>query len=344
MIEAALHVLVWNDLRDLPELIRSLRALTYKNVQVRILDNGSSDGSLEYLKEFASDWLAISHTKNVGFAAGHNQLMRLAFRRWANEDLSSKVILAINADMILKPDFVERLLEPFQDPHVGATQPKIYRAFRGEDEHASPNLSRVLDTTGLVLGGGWRMEDRGAGMEDMGVFDEKVDLIGPAGALPCYRASALQDVAENDAFFDEAFFAYREDCDLALRLKKKGWKTVFCPQAHVWHFRGMYGAQKRNLFARWRDRRSQARHSAAYSTRNQLFFLVKHFPFSAWASLPRVLFHEVGRIVYGFCCEPLTRRVLLRSLTIFPQMFTKRKEIFRTSRLSWDELRLYVKD
>jgi len=186
------------------------------------------------------------------------------------------------------------------------------------------------------------MEDRGAGTEDQGSFDMQKDLLGPAGALPCYRASALLDIAEGESFFDDAFFAYREDCDLALRLQRRGWKTVFCPLAHVWHFRGMYGSEKRSLLQRWQDRKKQSRFSAAYSTRNQLFFLVKQFTWRAWRMLPRILFHECGRVMYGCLFEPETRAVLFRALTTFPQMVKKRGQLQKKDRISWSDLSLYV--
>ncbi len=343
-MEVSLNILTWNDKKDLPELLRSVRALTYPHVQVRMLDNGSVDGSLAYLKEHASEWLVVCNTHNVGFAAGHNQLMRLALRRWEGQDLSQKVILAVNADMILDPGFVEELLLPFADPTVGATQPKIFRAFRAQDEQELPMLSHIIDTTGLVLRKNWRMEDRGAGKEDVGAYDGEQDIIGPAGALPCYRASAVVDVLENDAFFDEDFFAYREDCDAAMRLQYRGWKTVFCPNAHVWHFRGMYGAEKRSLLQRWHDRRKQSRFSSAYSTRNQLFFLIKNFSWRAWKDVFHILFHEGGRLLYGFFFEPETRKVVMRALTTFPKMYKKRRIIQKTARVAWNNLRSYVQD
>lgn len=343
-MEVSLHVLVWNDRKDLPELLRSLRALTYPHLQIRILDNGSVDDSLAYLREHASDWVVACNSRNVGFAEGHNQLMRFALRRWEGQDLSQRAILAVNADMILDPAFIEHLLLPFERPEVGATQPKIYRAFRSSDEQGGAVLSHVIDTTGLVMRKNWRMEDRGAGLEDQGFFDAQNDLIGPAGALPCYRASALRDIVEDESFFDEDFFAYREDCDLAFRLQRRGWKTEFCPLAHAWHFRGMYGSEKRSLLQRWQDRKKQSRFSAAYSTRNQLFFLIKNFTWKAWSMFPRVLFHEGGRVVYGLCFEPETRKILLQALTTFPRMLKKRRQLQQKDCVSWNDLSSYVSD
>lgn len=342
MQEVSLHVLVWNDHKDLPELIRSIRALTYPNIHVRMLDNGSSDESLAYLRKHVPEWLVACNTRNLGFAAGHNQLMRIALHRWEGEDLSEKYILAVNADMILDPGFIEPLLEPFTDDHVGATQPKIFRVLRQEHDREGYVKTQMIDTTGLVLGKSLRMEDRGAGKEDTGEFDMNTDIFGAAGALPCYRASALVDAAEGDAYFDEDFFAYREDCDLAFRLRRRGWKVVFCPRAHVWHFRSMYGAEKRSLLQRLRDRKGQSRFSSAYSTRNQLFFLIKNFPLGAWKLLPHVLFHEGGRLIYSLLFERETRKVVFRALTTVPNMYKKRKALQEKDRIFWKDIAPYV--
>lgn len=343
MLEVSLHVLVWNGERDLPDLVDSLQALTYPALKIRMLDNGSIDGSRAYLQDRVPAWLVARNPKNVGFAAGHNQLISYALHRWEGEDLSQKAIVVVNQDMVLAPDCIERMVEALQtDTTLGAVQPKVLRAFRPRDEHGESSFSDVLDTTGLVLSSHWRMEDRGAGAKDEGQFDERTSLIGPGGAFALYRASALVDVSEQGQCFDEAFFAYREDCDLALRLVRSGWKTLFVPLAKAWHYRGMFGAAQRSLLERLRDRRGQQAFRNAWSLRNQLFFLVKHFPFAAWTAFPAVLFHEGGRVAYAMLFEPETRTLLLRSLPIFKNMRKKRQALARHDRISWQELRGYV--
>lgn len=343
MIEVSLHVLLWNGERDLPDLVRSLRSLTYPNLHVRMLDNGSIDGSRAYIQEHAPEWLVACNPKNVGFAAGHNQLISSALHRWRGEDLSLKAVVIVNQDMVLDPACIDELVRALEaDARIGAVQPKVFRAFRAAEEQAEPLFSDAFDTTGLVLTKYWRMEDRGAGQKDDGQFDEKRELVGPGGAFAMYRASALLDIAEEGQCFDEAFFSYREDCDLALRLVRRGYRTVFAPFAKAWHYRGMFGAAQRSLWARLWDRRAQQSFCNAWSMRNQLFFLVKHLPLQAWSAFPGIFFHEGGRVFYSMFFEPETRALLLRSLPILKNMRKKRRALLGRNCISWGELRAYV--
>lgn len=342
MKEVSLHVLLWNGEHDLPDLVRSLREITYPNVHIRMLDNGSIDGSRAYVHEHAPEWLVACNAKNVGFAAGHNQLISYAMHRWQGEDLSQKIVVVVNQDMILEKNFLEPLIATFDDASCGSAQPKILRAFRAQEEHESEVRSEIIDTTGLVLGAGWRMEDRGAGQKDEHQFDTHADLIGPGGACAAYRMSALEDVKEGSGYFDEDFFSYREDCDLAMRLVRRGWKSVFVAASRVWHYRGMFGEEKRSLIQRLFDRRKQQSLRNAWATRNQLFFIVKHLPLRAWMAFPRVVFHEGGRVIYGLIFEPETRKILFRALPTFQKMRKKRKEILKNTRISWSALRAYV--
>jgi len=344
MMEVSLHVLLWNGERDLPDLVRSLRALSYPNLHIRMIDNGSIDGSRAYIQEHAPEWLVGCNVKNIGFAAGHNQLISYTLHRWEGEDLSRKIVVVTNQDMILDTECISHMVEAFEKERVrGAVQPKVLRAIRPATEHEAGVLSEIIDTTGLVMHAQWRMEDRGAGIKDEGQFDERQDIVGPGGAFAAYRASALVDVAENGQYFDEDFFSYREDCDLALRFVRRGYVTVFAPQAKAWHYRGMFGVEKRNLLQRLRDRRQQQSFRNAWSMRNQIFFLIKHLPLQAWVSFPAILFQEGGRMCYAFFFEPETRKLLMRALPILQKMRKKRKEIFKNTLISSDELRTYAK-
>lgn len=326
MMHVSLHVLSWNGERDLPDLVRSLQALSYPRLSVRFLDNGSIDDSRAYLQEHVPTWLVACNTKNVGFSAGHNQLISYALHRWEGEDLTKCIVVLVNQDMILDSQCIQEIVKAFaEDERVVAVQPKIYRALRArrsEDEHA---LSEFLDTTGLVMNAHWRMEDRGAGAKDEGQFDDARDVVGASGACVAYRASAIVDVLEGGQFFDEDFFSYREDCDVSLRLVRAGYKICFAPSALAWHYRSVYGAEKRNLWQRLVDRRGQQSFRNAWTMRNQLFFLVKHWPWRAWPSLPGVLFHEGGRLAYSLLFEPETRKLLFASLPLFVKMYKKRR-------------------
>ncbi len=345
-MDVILHVLSWNGEKYLPDLFDSLDAQTKKDCVVRVVDNGSTDGSVKYLQDHHSHSLILRNAKNLGFAPGHNQLFKFTFERFTGQDLSKKLILLVNQDMILDAQLVEKLSQAFErDEQLAVAQPKIYRLFpSNEDEGVQlPTKSDVLDTTGLLLTKGWHFEDRGAGEIDTGQYDAKTDIIGASGALVMYRASALLDVLVDGEIFDDDFFAYREDCDLALRLTRAGWKSAFVPLAKAWHYRGIFGAQKRTWFERLKDRRGRRPFLAALSTRNQLLMMVKNLTFSdVVLSAPFIVLGEGIRLFYGMLFEPATRKLMLTSAPYFWRAFKKRKIVLAKAKVPPAHVRSYI--
>lgn len=341
------HILVWNDRRYLSDLLASLTAQTHPNLTVRILDNGSTDGSLDYLKERVPHAVVGRNVKNLGFAEGHNQLIRFTLGH-LEQSAEEPFILVMNSDMILKESLVAELVRALaSNPELGAVQPKLYRAFGehvGDETLEETSQSDILDTTGLLVRPGWRMVDRGAGELDKGQYDQALDLFGPTGTMALFRVSALREVMEGDDFYDGDFFAYREDCDLAWRFRRLGWKTHFVPTAVAWHYRGMYGAQKQSWWQRLKNRRSQRPFFAALSTRNQLFVLLKNLTILGFVlALPWIIVHELGRAIYGFVFEKETRKRLLTMWPLVPKMLRKRKSILGAAKVAEGELRSYVR-
>ncbi len=339
------HILVWNDRRYLADLFASLQAQTYPNFTVRVLDNGSNDGTLPYIKEHHPHVIVGRNVRNLGFAPGHNQLIQFTLEHLPSDD--EAFVLVMNADMILKDTVVLELVKALQaNPELGAVQPKLYRAFGehlGDEALEETTQSDILDTTGMKVKRGWRMVDRGAGELDEGQYDQATDLFGPTGTMAMWRVSALRDMMLDGEVFDSDFFSYREDCDLAWRLARSGWKTEFVPTAIAWHYRGMYGAEKQTWWERIKNRRGQRPFTAALSTRNQLFVLIKNLSLlGLLLALPWILFHEGGRVMYGILMEKETRKRLLTNWSLWPKMFKKRALIMEQSKLPESVLRRYV--
>lgn len=345
-MQVSVNILTWNDLRYLPDLFASIEAQTYKDTVIRVLDNGSTDGTLAYIQQNHPQYLVARNVRNQGFAPGHNQLIRFALERWG-EDLQDKAVLILNADMILHERMIEELVSALKaDASLGAVQPKLLRAFANVtlDDGVEQNVkSDILDTTGLVLTKTWRMEDRGAGEMDKGQYDSKIDIIGATGTSALWRATALKELCIDGEPLDSDFFAYREDCDLAIRARRAGWKAAFVPSAKAHHYRGMYGAAKRTLWQRFLDRRKQRPFPAAMSTRNQMFFLIKNLTCGdALRYWPRIVLNELGRVFYGVIFEPETRKLLLKSGGLILKMMKKRRQVFATAKESGKVIRDYV--
>lgn len=323
------HMIVWNSYRYLPELFASLDAQEYKDFTIRVLDNGSTDESYAYLHAHYPHTVVVRNVRNLGFAPGHNQLIRFTLEHLRSEELENTAILIMNPDMILDAGMVKELVAALEsDASIDAVQPKLYRAFA---EHAGDEVleetvkSDILDTTGMRVTKGWRMVDRGAGEIDRGQYDGKRDLFAPTGTCSLYRASALRDVLVNGEFYDGEFNTYREDCDLAWRWRWSGHRSSFVPSAKAWHYRGMAGAERLTLWQRLVNRRGQRPFLAALSTRNQLFVLLKNLTLAdLFRSLPWLMFHEGGRVAYGFFFEPETRKMLMAAPRLVPSMLRKR--------------------
>lgn len=341
------HILVWNDRRYLPELFASLEAQTYKDIVVRVLDNGSTDDSYAFVKERMAHAIVARNVRNLGFAGGHNQLLRFTFEHMNEAEGENAAVLVMNADMIADPELVARLVAALEaDPGVDGVQPKVYRAFGehvGDESLEETVQSDILDTTGLRVGRGWRMSDRGAGEIDKGQYDASRDIFAVTGACALIRASAIRDVLVQGELYDGEFFAYREDCDFAWRFRAAGHKSAFVPTAKVWHYRGMYGKERASLLHRLLNRTKQRPFFSALATRNQLFVLVKNLTFvDAVLSAPWILFHEIGRSLFGLLFEPETRKLLLKAPSLLPSMLRKRKAAKALRREPSSVLRRYL--
>jgi GT2 family glycosyltransferase len=106
---------------------------------------------------------------------------------------------------------------------------------------------RTLDSTGIVMTRNQRHLDRGAGEPDQGQYETPGEVFGPTGAAALYRYDCLGDVAVDGQFFDEDFFAYREDADLAWRCRLLGWRSLYVPSAVARHRRRVTPERRRAL-------------------------------------------------------------------------------------------------
>ncbi len=342
------HCLIWNDEDYLPKLYESLERQTMKDFAFRALDNGTTDGGAKWIQKHYPNTLVARNAKNKGFAPGHNQLLQFTMDHLDKEEADPYVLL-VNSDMILDERVIEVLSRYLDDhPEVAGVQPKLLRAFNRVDEGGGkdePVLSDVIDTTGLRMKRNWRMVDRGAGELDRGQFDneEGRDLIAPTGTMAMYRLSVVKDLLIHGEWFDGGFFAYREDCDFALRFKKAGYIAHFVPEAKAWHFRGMFGEERMGMVKRFLNRRGQSPFTAGLSTRNQILLLLKHLGVLdilryGWWIVPA----EMLRVGYGILFEPMTRRLLIGSFGLMKRAVADRREIREKTVIGRSELYAYV--
>ncbi len=228
-IDVSAAILNWNGGDLVVRCLRSLLRQTHLPGQRLVVDNGSSDGSLERLRAEDPDLEVIANPRNLGFARAANQAVAAAGGRW---------LLLLNLDVELEPDYVERLLAAGErEPGVGSVTGKLLRPGDGQGPP-------IVDSTGhLLFSNGWAA-NRGEAHPDQPAWDRPGEVFGVTAAAPLYRVDALRDASHGCARpFDERFFAYIEDVDLDWRLRWLGWRARYEP-AVAWHHRSATGARR----------------------------------------------------------------------------------------------------
>nr|WP_281412919.1 glycosyltransferase family 2 protein [Geobacter grbiciae] len=206
-------VLTWNGKRYLPGCLGALAVQTFRDFEVILVDNGSEDGSGQYVRE-AFPWVRLVELpENLGFAEGNNRGLATA---------QGKLIVTLNNDTLAEPDFLAELVgaaERYPDAGmIAALLVNFYDPARIDAAGIAPGF----DGLGYCLGHG----------EPVGApWDTSREVFGPSAGAALYRREMIDEIG----FFDAAFFAYAEDFDLAWRGRRAGWPCMTAPQAVVRH-------------------------------------------------------------------------------------------------------------
>ncbi len=240
------HVLVslvtHNEAHDAERLVPSLFAQTFRDVAVSVVDNASEDGTRATLAAFEKvapvPLEVFPSRENLGYTGGHNRSIAKAVERgipW---------VLVLNTDVVLAPDFLETLLADAERPSRERAATFTGKILRADGPSLAP--TRVIDSVGIRMTPNGRHFDVGAGDPDDGRFDRPAEIFGASGCVALLRTEALGDARISTGFFDDDFFVYREDVDLAWRLRGRGWSARCVPSARAWH-------RRRNLPERRRE-------------------------------------------------------------------------------------------
>ena len=228
-------IVTWNSAPYLAECFASLAQQDYPQIEVIVVDNASSDETRALLREVESRWRVIYNDSNVGFAAGQNQAIRAASGEW---------VLCLNPDVVLRPDCVRQLIAAGEThPEAGSLCGKLLRWDSAAGEHKTD----IIDSTGIYFTRNMRHLDRGAEERDRGQYDRMQYVFGASGAAAMFRRDFIETVSVEGEFFDEEFFAFREDGDLAWRAQVMGWKCLYAPAAVAWHVRRVTPERRSDL-------------------------------------------------------------------------------------------------
>lgn len=224
MKTVSVQIVTYNSEQHMPACLDALLEQTYQPVQIVIIDNASQDQTVEVVNEFkvrhadANIQLVLSE-ENVGFAAAHNQALQMT---------TSDYVLVLNPDVTLEAHYIERLVACLEERiDVGSCTGKLL----------SSSDPQLIDSTGLIMTKARRAFDRGAG-EQASDWGASHEVFGVSGAAVMYDRQLIDDVSVAGLFYDEVFFAYKEDVDVAWRAQLLGWRAYYVADAVAYHGRG----------------------------------------------------------------------------------------------------------
>ena len=224
----AIIILNYNRKNDILECLDSIFNLDYSEFEVIVVDNGSTDGSVEEIKNKYPGVHLIESKINLGVAGGRNLGVR-----YANEKFNYKFLLFLDDDIVIDKNALSEMVNSFNmNGNIGIVTPKCYLT----------NFPGVIGYAGGMSVNLWigKMTNIGNGEKDQGQFDES-KFISSCGGL-CLISSELID---NVGIFDEMFNPYGwEDVDLSLRARQKGFKIFYNHKAVVYHKGGKKGRGK----------------------------------------------------------------------------------------------------
>lgn len=243
----AVVILNWNGKEDTLECVASVRRLIYPQYKVVVVDNGSTDDSVDSIRECHPDITILQTGANLGYAGGNNVGIR-----WALEH-DAEYVLVLNNDTVVAPDMLSQLVSvALVDPRIGLLGPSNFYYARPTELCSVGATLRAPAYRGYTLVGDGDMKESWRGPVQ---FDA---LVG--SAMLIHRR-----VFEELQLFDERFFLCYEEFDFAMRAARAGYSCVFVPDAKIWHkVGGSLG-----------DLESPVR--TYFNVRNRLMWSKKHF-------------------------------------------------------------------
>jgi GT2 family glycosyltransferase len=317
-----LSLVTYNGVRWIPGCLASIAQQDVVDLELLVCDNASTDGSQVLLREWvARDERATLYESalNLGYAAAHNRAI-LAAR--------GEFVVLVNQDAELEAGFLSAVVAAFdRHPEAASVQPRLRQL------SATGERLETLDTTGLVMGRDRRAVSRAQGLFDGPDHLQPGEVWGADGPLPAYRTRALREArisrADGSAeVLDEDFFMYKEDVDLAWRLRRMGWTAWYEPAALGWHARGTGVTGATAVLDIARTNRGLPYEARKRSWVNQRLMLIKNEEASTLLrDLPWIGAREALSLVYILFLDPRRLSALLPLVRLAPSAVRKRRAL-----------------
>ncbi len=341
-------IVTWNSMKFIKSCLDSIfkqnifysqEAEDFK-LAVNVVDNSSRDGTREFILKNYPQVHLLKNINNLGFSKPNNQAIKMHQTDW---------VLIMNPDVILEPDYLQKMLKSAKESadDVAALGSKIMKSETVMEDGLPQVLkTKKIDSFGLQIKKSRQVLNIGEGQEDAGQYDQLKQVFGFAGTCVMFRRQALEDIKYREEYYDESFFMYQEDFDLAYRLQLLGWKSIFVPRATAYHFR----SAKAHTLKIWhflkiiKARRSKSKIVNYHSYKNHFATLLKneigenfirHLPFIFW--------FEFKKFVYLFLFEFSSLKSLKDFFKNYKNYYHKRKVIQQRRKVTSKEIREWFK-
>lgn len=314
-------ILNWNGSKFIYDCINSIRHQTYPNIEVIIVDNSSTDGSIQLIENENPDFNFVKNSENLGYCKGMN--MGIAIAR-------GEFVIPLNYDIVMHERFVEECIKAIScDDKIGVVGGQAYDWIDGK---LTNNLQKCCRYVKKYI--------RSATVKNNYSRREPPCV---HGSFPFIRKKALDDLFSFiGEYFDPDFITAWEDLDLWFRFKLRGWKKIFWPDARVWHFGSAAWNGKKgfvHLPVRFR----------AMTLRNRHAIIIQDLPtIIILRFLPLLIVAEIAVVFFFLFKSPSSLKALIQgwkwTLRDFKLMMKKRKILKGARTVSIAEIMKMFKD
>ncbi len=299
-----------NGLENLKLVLNSLINQTLRDYNIIVVDNGSSDGSVQYLEQSHKSVIIIKNETNLGFAKAINIGIN-----YSVNDIKSQYILLLNNDIELTENFLENAIRTFsKNPEADFLAVKMMNY----------NNRNVIDDTGdFIRSNGGTPMARGHGEEDIKKYDKAEFVFGACAGAAFYKTELFRKAG----LFDEDFFAYLEDVDLSFRLQLQGFKCYYNPEIICYHKR----RETTKQFEGW---------ETYFTEKNIVAIRIKNYPFMLYLKYSPLFFLSRIKRFYKFSVYypkgtlKAAVRGYLKGLLESPKSIKKRRAIQKSKTVS----------
>ncbi len=327
--KVTISLVTFNNEKYIPYVLSSIAAQSFKDWELIILDNNSADETVKAIHEEALPYKLLEQRHNLGFGRGHNSIIN-----WS----AGEYILILNADVILEPNYLQLCIAYMdQHPEVATLSGKLLSwDFQRQEK------TNIIDSCGLNIDRRYHVSNRLQGHVDSSKI-QSAQVFGHSATAMLVRRSALQHTAlpkfvgSGLEYFDEDFLAYKEDADLAWRLRLAGWEHYCLVTAVGYHHRA--ASSRRSSFKDRKNRNS----INMLSYRNHLCMLKKNsFSSVSARNFLAILFYELEKFIYLSFLDQSSFTGLRQYFKLRARMSKKRKLIKKMTTIPAKDFQVWL--